>query len=61
MGNSCISLKKENSNNNQKNLIEWKASSETCRYHWWPMKDINENDTANNLYAVGVDDKYDQL
>ena len=55
MGNSCVSIKKNENHNNHNSLIKWQAAYKTCRYHWWPMVEIKENDAINNLYAVGGD------
>lgn len=45
-------------------LLEWKSSTKTERYHWWPLLDKNplKEDCINNLFAVGGGlEKYDIL
>ena len=52
-----------NSNSNKKVIINW-ISKPIDRYHWWPMKEKEENidDNYNNLYAKsGGLSKYDNL
>ena len=43
-------------------ILDWKATIDIDRYHWWPMKDTNKYALYNNLYSNnGGLDKYDTL
>ena len=43
-------------------VLKWVSIKKTEKYHWWPLYELNENDTTNNLYAEGnALSKYDSL
>tara|TARA_B110001469_G_C9644435_1_gene325129 strand:+ start:2233 stop:3192 length:960 start_codon:yes stop_codon:yes gene_type:complete len=63
MGNSCYKNKKiQPIKIVDTCILKWESIKKTEKYHWWPLCELNENDTTNNLYAKGnALSKYDSL